>query len=76
MFYFYCPKCGFEKEVSKLPKGTVANARDGYGVPIYHFECESCGNLDAGFMYQRHGDMNEKIYYRSVIALYQNIRSK
>lgn len=76
MFYFYCPKCGFEKEVDKLPKGTVANIRDGYGIPIHHYECEQCGNLDAGFMYQRNGDMDEKVYYRSIIGLHQNVRSK
>ena len=76
MFYFYCPKCGFDKEVDKLPKGTVANIRDGYGVPIHHYKCEQCGNLDAGFMWQRIGDMNEKVYYRSIIGLYQGIRSK
>jgi len=76
MFYFYCPKCGFEKEIDKLPKGTVANIRDGYGIPIYHYECEQCGNLDAGFMYQRNGDMDEKVYYRSIIGLHQNVRSK
>ena len=76
MFYFYCPKCGFEKEVNKLPKGVLPNIRDGYGTPIYHYECKCCGNLDAGFMRQKIGDMGEKVYYRSVIGLYRNIRSK
>ena len=33
-------------------------------------------DLDAGFMRQKIGDMGEKVYYRSVIGLYQNIRSK
>ncbi len=71
MYYFYCPKCGFEKEVKVLPKNTVLNVRDGYGMPINHFGCKMCGNLDAGFMYQKFGDMDEKVYYRSVISLYQ-----
>ena len=39
MFYFYCPKCGFEKEVNKLPKGVSPNIRDGYGTPIFHYDC-------------------------------------
>ena len=64
-FYFYCPNCGFEKEVNELPKGTVGKFRDG---------CEKCHNLDAGFMREIYEDLDEKVYYRSVISLYQGIR--
>lgn len=74
MYYFYCPKCEYQEEVEKLPRGTVPNCRDGYGVPIYHFECPNCRNLDAGFMRERDKTIEEKIYYRSVIKNYQNIR--
>lgn len=76
MFYFYCPKCGSQKMVDKLPKEIVCNMRGGYGTPIYHYKCKLCGNLNAGFMKVKEGDMNEIIYYRSVISLYQGIRSK
>lgn len=60
MFFFYCPRCGNEKEVTKLPHGTVGNTRDGYGMPIYHFKCEQCSNLDAGYMRERDGSDDEK----------------
>jgi predicted RNA-binding Zn-ribbon protein involved in translation (DUF1610 family) len=73
-YYFYCPKCGRQEEVERRPRGTVPNCRDGYGVPIYHFECPDCGNLDAGFMLERDKTIDEKVYYRSVIRMYQNIR--
>ncbi len=73
-YYFYCPHCGFEREVEKLPKSTLPNIRDGYGTPIHHYECEICHNLDAGFMEEVNADLNEKVYYRSVIGLYQGIR--
>ena len=73
-YYFYCPKCGHQEEIERLPRGTVPNCRDGYGVPIYHFECPDCGNLDAGFMRKRENTTAEKVYYRSVIGMYQNIR--
>ena len=74
MYYFYCPNCGKEEEVSKLPEGTVCNIRDGFGMPINHYECPNCNNLDAGFMGERVGDDNEKKYYQYVIGIYQNIR--
>ena len=74
MYYFYCPNCGQEDEVNRLPKGTVGNIRDGWGVPIHHYECHHCYNLDAGFMMERTGNDDEKEYYRHVIGMYQNIR--
>lgn len=74
MYYFYCPNCGKEDEVSRLPKGTVGNIRDGWGMPIHHYECSNCHNLDAGFMTERSGDDDEKRYYQHVIGFYQNIR--
>lgn len=79
-YYFYCPNCGSEDVVKTLPAGTVANIRDGYGTPIYHFECPQCHNLDAGYMRFGLGRMNElpdykqKEYFRDVIGMYQNIR--
>lgn len=74
MYYFYCPNCSKEEEVSRLPKGTVGNIRDGWGMPIHHYECSNCHNLDAGFMTERRGDDDEKKYYQHVIGMYQNIR--
>lgn len=74
MYYFYCPKCGFEGEVKKLPHGTVGNPRDGYGRPIYHYKCSVCSNLDAGFMKEAKGDSSEKEYFKEIIKLYQGIR--
>lgn len=73
-FYFYCPKCGYQVEDTKLPQGTVSNCRDGWGIPIHHYECSECHNLDAGYMREIDGTLDEKVYYRSVIGLYQNIR--
>lgn len=80
-YYFYCPKCGFEEVVEKIPSiGTVPNTRGGYGTPIYHYECPKCHNLDAGYM--RFGlckmndlpDEEQKEYFKSVITMYQDIR--
>lgn len=76
-YYFYCPNCKSDKIISfsDLPKDKVANCRDGFGVPIYHFECEKCGNLDAGAMMIRgiFDDVDEMLY-RHVIEMYQGIR--
>lgn len=74
MYYFYCPNCGKEYEARVLPRDTVGNPRDGYGIPIHHYECSDCHNLDAGFMRERKGGDVEKEYYRYVISIYQNIR--
>lgn len=74
MYYFYCPNCGKEDEVSKLPRGTVGNIRDGYGTPISHYECSDCHNLDAGFMKESTGYSDEKMYFQYTIEKYQNIR--
>ncbi len=73
-YYFFCPNCKLEKEVDRLPRGTVPNIRDGYGVPINHYKCEKCANLDAGFMRERACDRDEKQYYKDIISLYQGIR--
>lgn len=73
-YYFYCPKCGHADEIKELPKGVRVNPRGGWGTPLYHFKCPNCGNLDAGFMPEKTGTMDEKVYYRSVIGLYQNLR--
>lgn len=75
MYYFYCPKCGFEKFVdsAELPKsGLIGNIRDGNGTPILHYPCEKCGNPHSGYMRMQFGDMDEKVYFRSVIGLYQD----
>lgn len=74
MFYFYCPNCGKEEMVEKIPHGTMLNCRDGYGMPIHHYECSECHNLDAGYMRQRSASPDEKDYYRHVIEYYQDIR--
>ena len=74
MFYFYCPNCGKEEIVEKIPRGTMPNCRDGYGIPIYHYECSECHNLDAGYMRQKSASLDEKVYYRHVIGYYQGIR--
>jgi hypothetical protein len=74
MYYFYCPKCGNEMEVNKIPRGCVPNIRDGFGMPIYHYRCDRCSNLDAGYMTERDGSEEEKYYYKHVISLYQNVR--
>lgn len=75
-YYFYCPNCGNQYIVGEIPKGTIANNRDGYGVPIYHYECNKCHNLDAGFMHNIDGSLSKDdiVYFRSVISMYQNIR--
>lgn len=80
MQFFYCPKCGFEEEVSAIPRDAVGNTRGGYGIPIYHYECPQCHNLDAGAMQLRPDKEPEfpkseqKNYIRSVIEMYQDIR--
>ena len=80
MYYFFCPKCGHEDKVSSLPKGTIGNLRDGFGTPIYHFECPVCSNLDAGYMMFNLGKMCELpeheqiIYFQEVISYYQGVR--
>ena len=75
-YYFYCPKCGFEKIVAMLPKGTAGNSRGGFGTPIHHFECSKCHNLDAGYMgfVSEPLDDEEKEYFQNIISMYQNIR--
>lgn len=63
-----------------LPNGVVLNCRDGYGTPIYHYECPKCRNLGAGYMQLGLGKMSklpdaeQKQYFKSVIEMYQNIR--
>lgn len=79
MFYFYCPNCKYEEEIEKIPRGAVGNIRDGYGMPIHHFECPQCHNLDAGAMRLREDKTDwplesQKRYYQGVISYYQNIR--
>jgi predicted nucleic acid-binding Zn ribbon protein len=74
MYYFYCPNCGKEDKVTQKPRDTVANTRDGWGVPIYHCECSNCHNLDAGCMVVREDSDLEKEYCHNVIKMYQNIR--
>ena len=76
MYYYYCPKCGYETLITKIPRNSMGNCRDGFGVPIHHSECPNCGNLDAGCMYCMDNTNEEKQYYRSVIGMYQGIRSK
>ncbi len=74
-YYFYCPRCKNEYEAGTLPRGTVGNIRDGYGVPIHHCECGKCHNLDAGFMALiPENDDDTKMYFRSIISMYQGIR--
>ncbi len=82
MYYFYCPYCGYEYKVKSIPipKMTIPNIRDGFGTPIYHYECPQCSNLDAGFMkfgIGRNGELSEEEqikYFKSVISYYQGIR--
>ena len=74
MYYFYCPNCKKEDEVDKRPDGTMPNIRDGFGPPIYHYECPDCHNLDAGFMEEKTGCNNEKEFYRVIIGMYQGVR--
>lgn len=78
-YYFYCPHCGLEQEELRsedLPKNKVGNLRDGFGRPIYHYECRICGNLDAGAMAVESDTDSDgwQKYYRSVIEMYQGIR--
>lgn len=74
MFYYYCPNCNYEDKIKDVPHYAAGNPRDGYGRPIYHFECPNCHNLDAGAMSIQYDDEEEREYYRSVIDMYQNIR--
>ena len=74
MFYYYCPNCKYENKIRDIPYEAAGNIRDGYGWPIFHFECPNCHNLDAGAMGIRDDDEEEREYYRSVISMYQNIR--
>ena len=78
MYYFYCPNCKKEEEVKEKPRGTVPNIRDGYGAPVYHYECPDCHNLDAGYISLQHDNDNDKEnvkkYYQNIIKRYQGIR--
>lgn len=74
-YYFYCPTCGHEeKDINKLPQHTIGNTRGGYGIPIHHYNCPQCNNPHAGYMLNRENTMEEYVYYRSVIGLYQEIQ--
>ena len=78
-YYFFCPNCGHEDRVNSLPRGTVSNIRDGYGIPIHHFECPMCSNLDAGYMAMPEmadGVQEYEVidYFQAVIGYYQGIR--
>lgn len=75
-YYFYCPHCEHEDEISfsEIPVEAVGNCRGGYGTPIHHFECPNCSNLDAGCMLMEYEDISEKRYFRNVIGMYQDIR--
>lgn len=72
-FYFYCPNCGFEKEVNELPKGTLGNLCDKSEIAIFSYKCEKCHNSDAGFIRKICDKFDEKVYYRSIIGLYKGI---
>ena len=74
-YYFYCPRCGFDEYINSIPNGAVGNIRDGWGIPIYHFCCPKCSNLDAGAMRVRYDDLEERKYYQIVINKYQGIRT-
>ncbi len=74
MYYYYCPNCKYEDKIEKLPRSAVGNMRDGYGLPIHHFECPKCHNPDAGAMRIQNNNEEEQKYYQSVISMYQNIR--
>ena len=74
MYYFYCPNCELEGKIIKLPKNTVSNIRDGYGMPINHYECPICHNLDAGAMLIREDNEDERKYYQYIINIYQGVR--
>lgn len=77
-YYFFCPNCQREEIVATIPKGTIPNIRDGYGVHINHYECPKCHNLDAGYMcmdrIKNLPDDEIKIYFQGVIGYYQGIR--
>lgn len=74
-FYYYCPLCGNERIIDAIPRGAVPNIRDGWGRPIYHFECDKCHNLDAGAMSIFDDDPDDiERYIQSVIEKYQGIR--
>ena len=71
---FYCPHCGCLYYATHLPSGTVPNIRDGFGRSIQHYECNICGNLDAGFIRCNTGSKGDIAYCETVIGLYQGIR--
>ena len=72
LYYFYCPKCGYQEYHTEKPlHGCIPNIRDGHGYPIYHYPCPKCKNERAGYMEERTGNIDEVIYYRSIIGLYQ-----
>lgn len=75
-YYFYCPKCKYKKYIKKIPLGAVGNPRDGWGHPIYHFECPICNNLDAGAMQIIEDTPGEIKYIEITINHYQHIRTK
>ena len=74
MYYFYCPNCNLEEINDCVPKNAIDNIRDGYGIPIYHYECPICHNLDAGAMLNQKDGKGEREYYQHVINMYQKIR--
>jgi uncharacterized Zn finger protein (UPF0148 family) len=54
---FYCPVCNtyeenfkFENPKQERELTTWLNIRDGYGRPIRHIICPTCGNVLAGVM--------------------------
>ena len=61
-FEIVCPYCNHE---------FVADINSEENAEV---ECPECHNLDAGYMREIDGTLDEKVYYRSVIGLYQNIR--
>ena len=76
-YLYYCPRCKYEKAITKIPENSLANCREGHGRPIYHSACPKCGNLDAGciehdFDYQDGDDERDDKY---IISLYQNVRT-
>ena len=75
-YFFYCPKCGYTKSnlsFKDIPRDRIGNTRDGYGTPIYHFECPHCHNLDAGCMADKEQD-GWHDYCKHVISFYQDVR--
>lgn len=75
-FFYYCPNCGLSQEIrwEDMPRNKVGNIRDGFGTPIYHYECRACGNLDAGAMRINEDAPNWEEYCKSVISFYQGVR--